>query len=87
VNALLGMFERIGGERGAVAVPTAEDPAAEDAAARQRQLRDENMELSALCRENDGRLGELADDLGAGPRAGGEAGVGEEAGRSMEEGA
>ena len=58
------MFERIGGERGAVAVPTAEDPAAEDAAARQRQLRDENMELSALCRENDGRLGELADDLG-----------------------
>jgi hypothetical protein len=45
------------------------------------------MELSALCRENDGRLGELADDLGAGPRAGGEAGVGEEAGRSMEEGA
>jgi len=27
VNVLLGMFERIAGERGAVAVPTAEDPA------------------------------------------------------------
>ena len=66
MNALLGMFERIGGERGAVAVPTAEDPAAEDAAARQRRLRDENMELSALCREKDGRLGELANEPGVG---------------------
>ena len=41
-------------------------PPAEDAAARQRRLRDENMELSALCREKDGRLGELVDEPGVG---------------------
>jgi len=66
LNALLDMFERIAGERGtAAAVPTAEDPAAaEDAAALwQRRMRDENMELSALCREKDGRMGELADEV------------------------
>ena len=68
LNALLDMFERIALERGTATaeVPAAEDPAAaEDAAALlwQRRLRDENMELSALCREKDGRLGELADEV------------------------
>jgi hypothetical protein len=66
LNALLDMFERIAGERGTTAaVPTAEDPAAaEDAAALwQRRMRNKNMELSALCREKDGQLGELADKV------------------------
>jgi hypothetical protein len=65
LDALLGMFERIAGDRGgaaaAASVPAAEGPAAEDAGRLQR-LRDENAELCALCREKDGRLGELADE-------------------------